>query len=185
MAQTRSLTLLADSGQGADEPIMVAANGTMAGLLDSHGREKQWGMFLQPIFSTASRDSDANSEGYDAVMAGMEVGIDRRLGDNWVLGAMVGIGTATIDFNGSTFVDNDSEDQALYTAGVYGGYRMDDWLLSDTLSVTYATHDSDRNAGLGQTAKADYDSWLTVNQMLAAYQWHTPPNNGRSRPAPG
>lgn len=169
VAQTRSLAMLADSGQDSDDPIMVASSGSLAGLLDPRKPETTWGMYLQPVFSMGSRDGD--SEGYDSSMYGLEVGIDRKYGENWVFGVMGGIGSGTIDFNGSAFVDNDSEDQKLYTAGLYGGYKFADWTFADTLSATYATHDSSRNAGLSETAKADYDSWLTANQFTAIYHW--------------
>jgi len=172
MAQARSLALLADAGSKSDDDmIMVASSGSMIGLLDAPSQEAQWGMYLQPVYSSGTRDSDADGVGYDSRMAGMELGIDRHFGDNLFLGLMAGIGAANIDFNGSAFVDNDYDDQRLYTAGLYAGYRLGDWSFADTLSTTYATHDTARNAGLGQTAKADYSSWLTVNQLLALYHW--------------
>jgi len=172
VAQARSLTLLADAGsKSKDDEIMVASSGSLTGLLEPRTQEILWGMYVQPVFSSSSRDSSTDSAGYDAHMAGLEVGIDRQFGDNWVFGVMAGIGTGNIDFKGSTFVDSDSEDQDLYTMGMYAGYRLANWTFADTLSATYAKHDSDRNAGFGQTAKADYDSWLTTNQLLAIYHW--------------
>lgn len=170
VAQTRSLTMLADSGQDNDGPIMVASSGSLSGLLDAPKPETTWGMYLQPVFSQGSRDN-SDGEGYDSYMYGLEIGVDRKYGENWVFGVMGGIGSGTIDFNGSAFVDADSEDQTLYTAGLYGGYKLANWTFADTLSTTYATHDSSRNAGLAQTAKADYHSWLTANQFTAIYHW--------------
>jgi uncharacterized protein with beta-barrel porin domain len=175
VAQARDLTMLtmlADADKADDGDVMVASNGSLSGLLDEREPERPWSVFVQPVYNSTSRDGTAGQQGYDANMTGLEAGIDRRIGDNMVLGAMVGIGLTDIEFNGSDFVNNDSEDQRLYTAGLYGGYAMGDWLFADVVSTTYVTHDSKRNAGAGQIAKADYDSWLTANQLLAVYRWH-------------
>ncbi len=171
VAQSRNLTMLADSGQDSDKEILVASSGSLAGLLNPRKPETTWGMYLQPVFSRGSRDGDSNNEGYDSYMGGLEIGVDRKFGENWVFGFMAGIGAGRIDFSGSNFVSDDYEDQELYTAGLYGGYRFMDWTFSDTLSTTYATHESYRNAGLSQTAEGDYDSMLITNQLTAIYHW--------------
>ncbi|WP_319778117.1 autotransporter domain-containing protein [Maridesulfovibrio sp.] len=171
VAQSRNLTMLADSGEDSDKEILVASSGSLVGLLNARKPETSWGMYLQPVFSRGSRDGNSDSEGYDSYMAGLEIGVDRKFGENLVLGIMGGIGATQINFSGSDFVSGDSEVQQLYIAGVYGGYKFMDWTFSDTLSTTYATHESSRNAGMSQTAKGDYDSILTSNQFTARYHW--------------
>ncbi|MBU1001620.1 MAG: autotransporter domain-containing protein [Proteobacteria bacterium] len=176
VSQARSLSLLA-GGSNVQESvdsktIMVAANGSLEGLLAPREQQPVWGVYLQPVHNSSTRDgSDSGGEGYESNMVGLEAGIDRQFG-NWVLGVMVGGGAADIDFTGSDFVKNDTEDQTFYTMGLYAGYRYGDWSFANTLSLTCADHEYVRNAGLGQTAKADYESWLTANQLLAVYNWH-------------
>ncbi len=171
VAQSRNLSMLAESGQDSDKEILVASSGSLAGLLSPRKPESSWGMYLQPVFSQVSRNGNSENEGYDSYMGGLELGVDRKFGENLVLGFMGGIGIGQIDFSGSDFVSGDSESQYLYVAGLYGGYKLKDWTFSDTLSTTYATHESSRNAGLSQTAKGDYDSILTSNQFTAIYHW--------------
>jgi outer membrane autotransporter barrel domain len=183
VAQSRSLTLLADSGSENNREILLASAGSLEGLL-SPRLDPQWGLYLQPVHSTTARSSHGGGEGYNADLTGLELGLDRKIGRHWVLGVMAGMGAADIAFNGSSFVSNDTEEQTLYTLGAYAGYSLDDWLFTDTLSATYVDQSSKRNAGLSQTAAADYDSWLTRNQLLAVYRW-TPFNRLEIAPRAG
>jgi hypothetical protein len=169
VAGTRGLTLLAEAE--GDEQILVASNGPTSGLLDSRSDEKPWSVYLQPVVTALSRDREGRAAGYDAMLIGFEGGADRVFGDDLVLGAMAGYGTVDLSFTDNPYGTGDDEDQYLYTLGVYGGYRMGDWKFTDTLTATYTDHDSRRAAGLGQTAEADYDSWLVSNQFLAVYDW--------------
>jgi outer membrane autotransporter protein len=81
-------------------------------------------------------------------------------------------------------VSNDNEDQQLYTAGAYAGYRVGDWVLADTLCVTYADHEFERKASATDTATADYSSWLVTNELLAVYNW-SPAENWLITPRAG
>jgi hypothetical protein len=93
VAQARNLGLLADMGDSdEDQPIMVASIGSLDGLLNPRKEETPWGIYLQPVYSFGSRIGDASSKGYNFGMYGLEAGIDRRVGDNWVVGALVGYG---------------------------------------------------------------------------------------------
>ncbi|XXJ18664.1 autotransporter domain-containing protein [Desulfovibrio caledoniensis] len=169
VAGTRGLTLLAEAE--GDGQFLVASNGPTSGLFDSRSDEKPWSVYLQPVVTALSRVRDGRTAGYDAMLTGFEGGVDRVFGDNLVLGAMAGYGTVDLSFTDNPYGTGDDEDQYLYTLGVYGGYRMGDWKFTDILTATYTDHDSRRAAGLGQTAEADYDSWLVSNQFLAVYDW--------------
>ena len=171
VAGTRGLTLLAQADD-KDEEILVAANGSMSGLLGGRSEEKPWAIYLQPVVTTISRDKEGRVAGFDTMLVGFEGGVERMVGDNLAIGAMAGVGTVDVSFTDNAFGTSDNEDQTLYTLGVYGGYRMDDWKFTDTLTATYTEHDSSRAAGLGQTAGADYDSWMLSNRFLAVYDWH-------------
>ncbi|WP_319582231.1 autotransporter outer membrane beta-barrel domain-containing protein, partial [uncultured Pseudodesulfovibrio sp.] len=151
---------------------MVAdASSSMAGLLDGPVEKPLWGLYVEPVYSFGHRAGSATSEGYDSNMVGLEVGLDRKFGDQWLAGAFGGYGVGRIDFNGSNFYGHNNEDQKLYTFGLYGGYRIGDLILTDTLSTTYAEHNMERYAGVNQMARAHYFSWLTHNELLATYNW--------------
>ncbi|ADU63819.1 MAG: autotransporter domain-containing protein [Pseudodesulfovibrio sp.] len=185
VAQSRNLGLLADMGDSdEDREIMVASIGSLDGLLNPRKEETPWGIYLQPVYSFGSRNGDASSKGYNYGMYGLEAGIDRRIGDDWVVGAMAGYGSSHMDFTGSDWVANDNEDQRLYTAGAYVGYRAGDWTFADTLSVTYADHKSKRKASATDTATAKYESWLIANEFLAVYHW-SPAENWLVTPRAG
>lgn len=166
----RSQMLLSDSGEQLDQ-TMVASAGPLLNILPSLSGDRRYGVYMQPMFSTSTRDAYDSAPGYTANMAGGEVGVDAFVDDNLLLGAFAGFASTKIDFDGVTFAEGDTEDQQLYVLGVYGGYRTGDWDLIDTLSVTHIRHDSERNAGLGETAKGDYDSQLATNQFMASYNW--------------
>lgn len=166
----RSQTLLAEN-EKEDKNIMVASNGPLTDLISKPSTGKRYGVYAKPMFSISERDAFGSALGYDAKMAGLEIGADTFVNDNLLLGAFAGYAATGIDFKGNTFAENDTEDQSLYVLGAYGGYRLNDWSFTDTLSFSYAQHDSERNAGLGQTAKADYNSQLVSNQLLASYRW--------------
>ncbi len=172
VAQARNLGLLANMDDSdEDREIMVASIGSLDGLLNPRKEETPWGIYLQPVYSFGSRIGDTSSKGYNFGMYGLEGGLDRRIGDNWVVGVMAGYGSSHMDFTGSKWVADDNEDQQLYTAGAYAGYRAGDWTFADTLSVTYADHKSERKASATDTATASYMSWLTANELLAVYHW--------------
>ena len=167
----RSQTLLAANDmEEDDEYVMVASNGPLTELVSSPSTGNRYGVYAKPMFSISERDAVGTALGYDAMMAGVEIGADTFVNDNMLLGAFAGYAATGIDFKGNAFADDDTEDQNIFVLGAYGGYRMDDWTFTDTLSFSYAQHDSKRNAGLGQTAKADYNSQLIGNQFLASYR---------------
>ncbi len=178
VAQARSLSLLEASGSLMAEaaqpagPILVADNSdSLAGLLAPRTREPVWGVYMEPVYSFGSREGDGTSEGYDSSMVGLEMGMDRTFGNHWIAGAFLGWGTGYVDFNGAAFYSDDSEKQSIYTAGIYTGYRQDEWTITDTLSGTYAEHDSERYTGLSETAEAHYFSWFAHNALQVSYAW--------------
>ncbi len=179
VAQSRALgmlgvgnNMLSAENEQDREPVMVAdASGNLAGLLDEPKEKPLWGIYVEPVHSFGHRAGSAQSEGYDSRMTGLEIGMDRRFGKHFLAGGFVGYGMGGIDFNGSNFYGQNSEDQYLYTAGLYGGYRTGDWIFTDTLSTTYAEHDMQRYASATSVANAHYFSWLTHNELLATYNW--------------
>ncbi|WP_319543485.1 autotransporter domain-containing protein [uncultured Pseudodesulfovibrio sp.] len=168
----RSQTLLtANDREEEDEYVMVASNGPLVDLVSQKpSKEQRYGVYAKPMFSISERDAFGSALGYDATMVGLEVGADTFVSDNLLLGAFAGYAATGIDFKGNAFAENDTEDQSIYVLGAYGGYRLNDWSFTDTLSFSYGQHDSKRNAGLGETAKGDYNSQLIGNQFLASYR---------------
>ncbi len=170
VASSRSLTLLAQADDSQDREILVASAGSLDGLLAPREEETRWGLYLQPMYGTGSRDA-GSAIGYDWNMAGFEAGLDYRLAPDLLLGIMGGYGSTKLEFTGSSFVESDSEDQDMATLGAYVGWGPGPWRITDVLSVGRVEHDSSRNAGLGQIARADYTSWLLANQIQVAYVW--------------
>ena len=183
VAQARNIGLLADRSD-EDREIVVASVGSLDGLLNTRKEETPWGVYLQPVYSFGSRNGSASSKGYTFDMYGLEAGLDLRIGDDGVVGVMAGYGASHMDFTGSSWVSDDNEDQLLYTAGAYAGYRAGDWTFADTLSVAYADHESERKASATDIATANYTSWLTNNEFLALYHW-SPSENWLITPRAG
>ena len=170
-ASTRALRMVGteNSGLAESEEILVASNGPLSGLFSRRPEPDGFGVFLQPVLSMSNRDAAGGSPGYDSTMAGLELGADTYVTENLLLGLMAGFGTAGIGFDGVDFVESDDESQTIYTLGAYGGYRAGNWRFTDSLSLSYADHDSRRYAGLSEYAKAEYDSWLLSNSLAAHY----------------
>lgn len=165
------MLLAANDMEEDDEYVMVASNGPLVDLMSAPPSENRYGVYAKPMFSISERDAFGSSVGYNAKMAGLEIGADKFVSDNLLLGGFAGYAATGIDFKGNAFAENDTEDQNLFVVGAYGGYRVDDWSFTDSLSFSYAQHDSKRNAGLGQTAKGNYNSQLIGNQFLTSYNW--------------
>ncbi len=171
LAQGRAMTLLADASSNSNrKKVLLAAAGSLDGLV-AKPQDKDWSYFVEPVMSKASRNSLGNQAGYDSTLMGIEMGLDKYITKNFVLGAMLGVGKVNIDFKGSSFVDDDTEDQDLYTVGVYAGYGLGALSFTDALTWTYADHDGQRNAGSSEVATSDYGSYLIDNQLLAQYSW--------------
>ena len=162
----RSLQIMTDNKE--QEPVMVASAGPMYDLIPK-SEDKRYGMYLQPLYAISTRDAFNGAPGYTATTKGIEVGADVHVDDSLLLGAFASYASAYIDVGGVTFAENDSEEQQLYALGLYGGYKMDDWVFTDTLGFTHAENESRRNAGLGQTARGEYTTQLLTNRFLAGY----------------
>jgi len=123
------------------------------------------------MYGMSDREATGSAPGYSAVMSGVEMGLDVFLTDDLLVGVMGGYGATTIKFDGLVFAENDKETQEMLTLGGYLGYRNGPWRLTDTLSLSRIAHETRRNAGLGQTATADYSSWLANNRVMGEYVW--------------
>lgn len=165
----RTIGLLSENQEMGE--FMVASSEPLIDLVSRRSNGDRYGIYVQPMFNVSKRDAFNSGPGYSANMAGLEIGADTFVSDDLMLGVFAGYAVTDINFEGLAFAENDSEDQQMYTLGAYGGYRFDNWRLTDTLSVTHIEHESKRNAGLGEMAKGDYDSQMLSNQLLASYAW--------------
>ncbi|MBU4087073.1 MAG: autotransporter domain-containing protein [Nanoarchaeota archaeon] len=164
----RTAGLLAQKSQQPQE-VLVASAGPLTGIMGKYQEDKPNGIYIQPLYSYSRRDPFASAPGYKAEMKGLEIGADTLVTKNFLAGVFAGYAANSIDFNGLAFVGNDVEGQQMYTLGGYGGYRLGNWMVSDILSVTHTDHNSLRNAGLNQTARANYDSQMLGSRLLASY----------------
>ncbi|NJB69140.1 uncharacterized protein YhjY with autotransporter beta-barrel domain [Desulfobaculum xiamenense] len=170
IAATRGAMMLSQA-PAPEREILIAGLGSTDGLLLPRDDDSRLGMYLQPVFASGSRDEGAGGIGYDWDTMGFEIGLDYLLTPELLLGIMGGYATTDIDFTGSAFVANDTEEQETCTLGVYGAWGPGNWRITDVLSVARVEHDSRRNAGLGQTAEGDSTSWILGNQFRLAHVW--------------
>ncbi|MFO7595308.1 MAG: autotransporter domain-containing protein [Desulfocurvibacter africanus] len=187
-ARTRTLLAQAeDSGNAGtgNEPVLVAANGSLSGLLYGGARVREGGFYLQPVYSHARREAYDNSPGYRADTGGLELGADTFLPGGTLVGGFAGYATTDIDLTGVSFSETDSEDQRTLLAGLYAGHDLSGWVLSGTLMAAGTDHETERNAGLNERARADYDSWAASVDANLAYPlylgaWQLTPEAGLS-----
>ncbi|WP_027369219.1 autotransporter outer membrane beta-barrel domain-containing protein [Desulfocurvibacter africanus] len=186
-ARTRTLLAQADdSGNtGTGEPVLVAANGSLSGLLYGGSRVQEGGFYLQPVYSHARREAYDDSPGYTADTGGLELGADTFLPGGTLVGGFAGYATTDIDLTGPSFSETDREDQRTLFAGLYAGQDLSGWVLSGTLMAAGTDHETERNAGLNERARADYDSWAASVDANLAYPlylgaWQLTPEAGLS-----
>ncbi len=173
-AMKRATSRLADTGVPSREKRqMLASTEDITGLLRLDDPGKYF--FLRPVAGRSQRDA-GSSEGYDADFIEMIAGMDTLVSRNWLVGVMAGVGHTTVDFTGDVFYRDDRERQVMFTVGPYVGYRTGPWRVTDSLTYSRVSNTYERNAGLNETADADYASNLLRNQLTGAYEWNVSDN---------
>jgi outer membrane autotransporter protein len=84
--------------------------------------EDQWGFFVTETGDFTSLGDTSNANGFDLKSYGTTVGVDRRLGEHFVLGLTLGYNHSDIDLSGDGRLNSDGAKVALYAMYHDGGF---------------------------------------------------------------
>ena len=138
-----------------NKPILVASNGSSAGLFNAEEREPN-SLWISLNHRWAKQDDNNQTNGYKYTPSTITVGYDRSL-DNWLLGAALQYDDGKAKSNNNNRIEITSKD---YLVGLYGGYHTDRWYVNSGLQYGKAKNTSKSNFDfMGRTARtqADYD----------------------------
>lgn len=112
------------------------------------------GLWIKAVGSHGTQKQDDSYDGYTLNQYGLTGGADRRIGQNFILGAALGFITA--DVNQKDFRDGDTSRINNYQLMGYASYDITKSLYAEAvLSGAYNRYDGQRLAAVGR--KADYD----------------------------
>jgi uncharacterized protein YhjY with autotransporter beta-barrel domain len=135
--------------------LRFATRGTGGGASgDSEGGAKRWGGFINGSYGYGSKDdtsdpflttgSDGSEVGFDFDGQEMTLGVDYRINDSWVVGALGGYTQREVDFDSSvSIVDGgiDAEGESFIVFGLWEGDRV---YLSGSLGGQWMTYEMER-----------------------------------------
>jgi outer membrane autotransporter protein len=122
---------------------------------DSEGGAKRWGGFINGSYGYGSKDdtsdpfelttgTNGNEVGFDFDGQEMTLGVDYRINDSWVVGALGGYTQRDVDFDSSvSIVDGgiEAEGESLIVFGLWEGER---YYLSGSLGGQWMTYEMER-----------------------------------------
>jgi len=118
-------------------------------------RTSEWSAHAKTYGIFSNQDSNSNRTGYTSDSYGVQVGLDRMFGENWIVGIALGYTNTDADLDGGVG-DLDVDE---YRIGPYATYKGDGGRWFIDLSATYGHHDTDSDrTTVGGTATADYDA---------------------------
>ncbi|MFP4144107.1 MAG: autotransporter domain-containing protein [Phycisphaeraceae bacterium] len=175
LAQQTGEPLGLQFASAASDPAMLAA---IVAATEEEGAQpaaepydgSRVGGFAKGFGIFSDQDTTADRIGFTADTGGAMAGIDRRIGENALVGFMLGYGHTELDFaagRGEGEVDT-------FRVGPYTSLTWRNWLVDASASFGYHTNDIDRRitaGGIDLTANADYDAWDVDLYLRGGYAW--------------
>jgi uncharacterized protein with beta-barrel porin domain len=118
--------------------------------------DPKWSTFARfdGVFTTV--DSAEDRTGYDSQTFGGQLGIDRQLGENFIVGMALGYMYTNTDWNLNLGRVRDNT----IRVGPYASYVADKWFIDASVTFAYHFYTSKRNIALtSETAEADFGGW--------------------------
>ena len=141
-----------------NRPILVASNGSSAGLFNREEREPN-SLWFSLNHRWAKQDDHNKTNGYKYTPSTITIGYDRSL-DNWLVGAALQYDDGKAKSNNSNRIEITSKD---YLVGLYGGYHTDRWYVNGGLQYGTADNTSKSNFDfMGRTARTQGDYNINI-----------------------
>ncbi|WP_411882997.1 autotransporter domain-containing protein [Polaromonas sp. YR568] len=155
--QGRGMGTLANSF--SDRPLLLAANGTLPGLV---APDADRGLWVRGYGGYGNTDGDGNAAASRLRSSGLGVGFDAEVEEGLRLGAAVTGGTSRLSTD-----NNESGKSRDAAVAVYAGYTTGAWNFSGSAGMSWGKNHMDRNIAFGtvnRVASGDFDS-----DTLSAY----------------
>jgi outer membrane autotransporter protein len=140
------------------------------------GGGELWKVFAKVYGVMSDQDADGNRVGFDGSFVGVQGGIDRRFGDEWVAGLGIGYLASDVDLEpGRGDLEADT-----FRIGPYASWTRDEWFVDMSASVGFGSYDQNRLVTIPmmatQTARGSYDG-TDISLLLAGGRDYTLENS--------
>jgi outer membrane autotransporter protein len=131
--------------------------------------EKTWGFFATGdgfFFKNNSHDADLNEGRSDA--AGMVAGVDAKIDDHAIIGALFGYNRASVTFGGDANIES-------CTGGIYGAWYLEGIFLNGLVTYTRNNYSSNRDIvfpDFSTTAAGNTNGNQWTLNLDGGYDWH-------------
>ena len=133
------------------------------------GPENRWGIWTTGFGDFVSVDSDGNGKGYDFTTGGVSVGLDYRLTDHLVIGAMIDYSHTWTSEKPAGHIDVNSGRGGLYASWFNHGFY-----LNGAIYAGHNSYDSGRS-GLGGLANGSTGGTEWSTFLAGGYDFHFGP----------
>ncbi len=117
-----------------------------------------WKVFAKIYGVMSEQDAEGNRVGYDGTFLGVQGGVDRRFGDEWV----VGLGLAYQNADADLEPNRGDIEADTFRLGPYATWTRGDWYVDLSATVGFGGYDQNRLVTIPmmatQTAVSDYDA---------------------------
>jgi outer membrane autotransporter protein len=158
---------------GASDPKMVANAKTTKNPVEPVLQpvpENRWGIWLNGFGDFVSVDSDFNARGYRFSTGGLDLGVDYRIFDNFVLGVMGDYAHSWTDLRPGTIAVNSGRG-GLYATYFRSNAGSGTFYLNGGVYGGYNTYDSNRRV-LGDTATGSTSGEEWSAFVSGGYDFH-------------
>lgn len=118
--------------------------------------------WVQMLANKAEFDGNSKAHGFDSKSAGVAMGAEKQVTDEFKAGVGYGYTNGEID----AFMRD--IDVATHTGFVYGEYKPGNWFVNGIASYSFADYDERKNVA-GRSYKADYDTENFSLQVMSGY----------------
>ncbi|WP_025900165.1 autotransporter outer membrane beta-barrel domain-containing protein [Sneathiella glossodoripedis] len=125
--------------------------------------------WIKTFGSYGEQDDESSVDGYDATTYGVSFGYDKRIADEYRLGASFTYSATDVDGNGAGESKNDISS---YQGTIYGDFTSKNYYAEAAIGFAYNSHEASRVIdflGTDTTASADYDSYQFTASMQTGF----------------
>ncbi len=140
---------------------LAASNRILGSGASADGDYGRWGGFLNFDFGNGDREATSLEDAFDFENSQITFGMDYRVNDNWIVGAVVGISEQEIDFDSSQSIVEGKMESEGTSVMPFFMYQQGSWFFSGSLGLQNMSFDTER-AIRYPSSNPDIDSADTV-----------------------
>jgi len=128
-----------------------------------------WGLFGNGNYVKGEKLPTGSEEGFDYKGPSANLGVDKRLNQNWVIGGMVGYQKQSMEFMpfAPTFAPVGTSDLTGFSIMPYVMYESDRWYLNLSLGYQHMSFDTDRLVNYGTQPGTTLPITVTVSHKAS------------------